>query len=45
MKVICLGKSEVFVERISVCNVTENFVEHGIHCLTFFCTNDIIEML
>ena len=32
-KNICLRKSEVSVERVSVCNVTENLAEHGIHCL------------
>ena len=32
-KFICLRKSEVSVERISVCNVTENLAEHGIHRL------------
>ena len=32
-KMICLKKSEVSVERISVCNVTEILAEHGIQCL------------
>ena len=32
-KIICLRKSEVSVERISACDVNENLVEHGIHCL------------
>ena len=38
-KIICLPKSEVSVETISVCNVIENLTEHGrklaehgIHC-------------
>ena len=29
-KIIYFRKSEVSVERISVCNTTENLVEHGI---------------
>ena len=29
----CLRKSEVSVERISVCSVTEQFAEHVIHFL------------
>ena len=34
------------VERISVCNVTENFVDHCTHCpLTCSYTNDVINML
>ena len=28
--IICLRKSEVSVERISVCNVIENSMKHGI---------------
>ena len=28
-KMICLGKTEVFVERMSVDKVIENLVEHG----------------
>ena len=28
---ICLRKSEVTAERISVCNVIEKLMEHGIH--------------
>ena len=43
-KVNCLRKSEVSVERISVCNVNENLVEHGIHCLPCSYTNDAIAM-
>ena len=44
---ICLSKSEVSVERISVCDVTKNLIEHGIHCLpcSYTCTNGIINML
>ena len=44
-KVICLRKSYVFVERITVCNVIENLAEIGIHCLSSSCTNDVIKML
>ena len=44
-KIICLRKSEVSVERLSVCNVTENLVEHGIYCLPCSYINDIINML
>ena len=43
-KIICLRKSEVSVERISVCNVIGNLVEHGIHCLPYSYTIDIINM-
>ena len=42
--IICLRKSEVSVERISVCNVTENLAEHGRHCLPCSYTNDVINM-
>ena len=44
-KIICLRNSEVTVERISVCNVIEKWMEHGIHCLPCSYTNDIIDML
>ena len=44
-KIICLRKSEVSVERNSVCNVIENSAEHDIHCLSCSFTNDIINML
>ena len=44
-KIICLRKSEVSVERLSVCNVIENLVEHGICCLPCSYINDIIDML
>ena len=39
-KIICLRKSETSLERISVCNVTENLAEHGIRCLPCSYTND-----
>ena len=29
---VCSRKSEVYVERISVCNLNENLAGHGIHC-------------
>ena len=31
--IICLRKSEVSFERISVCKVTKNLTKHGINCL------------
>ena len=30
--IICLRKSEVIVEKISVCNVIEKLMEHGMFC-------------
>ena len=42
---IRLRKSEVFVERISVCNVIEKFMEHSIHCLSCSYNNDVIDLL
>ena len=30
---LCSRKSEVYVEKISVCNLNENLAGHGIHCL------------
>ena len=36
-RVICLRKSEATVERISVCNVIEKLMEHGMHCLPSGC--------
>ena len=44
-KHFCLSKSEVSVERVSVCNFVENLVEHGIHCLQYSYTNDVIDLL
>ena len=43
--IICLKKSDVTVERISVCNVTEKLMEHSIHCLPCSNTNDVIDLL
>ena len=43
-KVICLRKSEVSVERISVCNVDENLAKHGIHCQPCSYTNGVTDM-
>ena len=42
---ICLRKSDVTVQRISVCNVTEKIKVHGIHCLSLSYTNDVIDLL
>ena len=41
----CLMKSEVIVERMSVCNVIEKLMEHGIQWLPCSYTNDIIDPL
>ena len=41
-KIICLRKSEVSVERISVCNVIANLAEHGIHCPSCSFSDDVI---
>ena len=45
LKKNCLRKSEVSVERISVCSVIENLMEHGIHFLKYSYTNDVIDLL
>ena len=42
---ICLKKSEVSVERISVYIVVGNLVEHSIHCLPCSYSNDVIDLL
>ena len=42
---ILLRKSKVSVERISVCNVIENLVEHGIHCVPCFYTINVMDLL
>ena len=43
---ICLQKkSEISVEKISVCYVTENLAEYDTHCLPCFYTNDVINLL
>ena len=44
-KITCLRESEVSVERISVCNVNKNLVEHDIHCLPCSYTNGVKDML
>ena len=44
-KIICLRKSEISVERFSVCNIIENLEEHGIHSLPCSYTNDVINIL
>ena len=38
-KIICLRKSEVYVEKVY--NVIEKLMEHGIHCLPFSYRNEI----
>ena len=43
--IICLRKSEVTVERISVCNVTAKLMEHGICCQPFSYTYDTTDQL
>ena len=40
-KIISFIKSEVYVERISVCNVIENLAEHRIHGLPCSYTNHV----
>ena len=40
-----LRKSEVTVERISVCNVFENLAEHGIYYLPCSVTKYVTDML
>ena len=44
-EIICLRKSEISVERISVCNDIENLAEHGLQCLPCSYTNDVINLL
>ena len=44
-KIICWRKSKVTGERISVCNVTEKLIKHGINCLPCSFTNDVIDLL
>ena len=43
--IICLRKTEVTVERISVCNVIENLAEHGIPSamLLYQCVIDMLQ--
>ena len=36
---------KVSLEQISLCNVTENLAEHGIHRLSCYYINDIINLL
>ena len=43
--IICLRKCKVSVERISVCIVSKQSAEHGIHCLPCSETNDVIYLL
>ena len=44
-KIVRLRKSEVSIERISVYDVIENLLQHGIHCLPCSYTNEVIDML
>ena len=43
--IICLRKSKVSVERISVCKVIENLMEHGIQFLPCSYISEVINML
>ena len=43
--IICLRKSGVTVEIISVCNIIEKLMEYGIHCLACSYTNNVINMI
>ena len=40
-----LRTTDVTIERISVCNIIEILMEHGIHCLSCSYTNDVIYLL
>ena len=42
--IIYLRKSEVSVERISVCNDSEKLAEHNIHCLLCSGTIEVINV-
>ena len=44
-KIICLRKSDISVERITVHNGIEKLSEHGIHSLLCFDTSDVIYLL
>ena len=43
-KIICLRKSEVSVEKISVCYIIANLAAHDIHCLQCSYTNGVIDI-
>ena len=43
--IICLTKSQVTNERISVYNVIEKLMEHVIHCLPSSYSTDAIDLL
>ena len=44
--IICLRKSEVTNERILVCSIIENLMDHGIHCLSCsFSNDDVVDLL
>ena len=42
---ICLRKSEIAIESVSVCNVIETFAEQSIHSMPCFYTNVVIDLL
>ena len=44
-KNIYLRKPEVSVERNSVCNVIEELMGHGVHCLTCSLSYNVIDIL
>ena len=43
-KIICLRKSEDYILNKTVSDISEKLVEHGIHCLPCFYTNDVIDI-
>ena len=45
IKSLKIGRCNVSVKRILVCNVIEKLAEHGIHRLPGSYTNDIIDQL
>ena len=44
-KIICLRKSDIFVEKISVPNINENLAEYGKQCLPSIDANDVINLI
>ena len=43
--IVRLKKSEVTVERVSVCVVIEKLMEHGRRCLPCSYANDVMDLL
>ena len=43
--IVHLRKSEVTVERVSVCIVIEKLMEHGRQCLLCSYANDVMDLL